>query len=191
MWPIVRQLPMKACWWDAPLKLWDLAEAICKELMGYNMAIVFLLWLLVILCKDKVWKNTKEILPFANPALLATSFQQFPVTPLWWYSGIRLSYRQEGSRIQSFKKMSCSKTLILGKEKNNCTLQKILLFLYLNVKLNIKNIRIFIKTLRKMLKTVLRMKWFSFLTPESEGLLRFNAVCLSLALYVPTLTLRR
>ena len=27
MWPIVRQLPMKAGWWDAPLAFRDLAEA--------------------------------------------------------------------------------------------------------------------------------------------------------------------
>ena len=28
MWPIVKQLPMKAGWWDAILTLRDLAEAI-------------------------------------------------------------------------------------------------------------------------------------------------------------------
>ena len=28
MWPVARQLPMKADWWDAPLTLKDLAEAI-------------------------------------------------------------------------------------------------------------------------------------------------------------------
>ena len=61
-----------------------------KEQMVYNMAIVFVLWFLVILwCKNKVWKNTKGILPFSNPALFATSSQQFPVTFIWCYSGVR------------------------------------------------------------------------------------------------------
>ena len=35
MWPIVRQLPMKAGWWDAPLTLQDLAEALCM-ILGYS-----------------------------------------------------------------------------------------------------------------------------------------------------------
>ena len=29
VWLIVRQLPVKAGWWDAPLTLWDLAKTIC------------------------------------------------------------------------------------------------------------------------------------------------------------------
>ena len=90
--------------------------------------------------------------PFSNPALFATSFQQFPVTPLWWYSGVPLSYRQGNSRTQSLKTTSCSETLILAKKNNNCALQKILLFLFSNVKLNVKNIRIFKKALRKALR---------------------------------------
>ena len=108
-----------------------------KEQMVYNVAIVFVLWFLVIL-----W-CTKGILPFSNPDLIATSFQQLPVTSLWWYSGVCLSYRQGSLRIQSLKTPSCSETLILVKEKNSCALQKIFLFLFSNIKLNVKNIRLF------------------------------------------------
>ena len=33
MWLIVRQLPMKSGWWDAPILLWDLAKTMCMILI--------------------------------------------------------------------------------------------------------------------------------------------------------------
>ena len=67
---------------------------------------------------------TKRILPFFNPALFATSFQQFPVTSFWWYSRVHSSYRQGNSRTQSLKKMSCSETLILVKKRKQLCFTK-------------------------------------------------------------------
>ena len=39
MWLILRQLSMKAGWWDAPITLWDLVEAaniIPKKTLSYS-----------------------------------------------------------------------------------------------------------------------------------------------------------
>ena len=54
----------------------------------------------------------------------------------------------KGTREHNHLIQRSAKKLILLKEKNNCVLQKILLLLFPNVKLNVKNIRIFKKALK-------------------------------------------
>ena len=120
MWLIVRQQPMKAGWWDAPLMIQDLAEAISITRNRISYSLIKLQPLLCIpACGYKFYALVLHPKPIPTSSLI---LKRKPVGDLFWsffaetVSG-RWLFLQRSSIVDVWRNSKCEETIICLKRR--------------------------------------------------------------------------